>query len=445
MRPGAHHPLFGRAAVTPALLAVAVLLAGCVGGLQPPAMLGIGRGQAPSDPAASHRLAPAGSTASALIAELSARPSVLPAGGPYARVADAVVSASSGVEAAELGLARLRAEAASRNGWPSVAPVLTLDSLAGLAAQLVIDQPVLDHGRRKAERARAAAEVDLAAVSLASRQNQRVFEGLSHYLTAEQARAQAAIVERAAARLTGYQDIVDARVQGGLSDQSEAQIIAQTRAEMQATLAADRQVAAQAMADLAALARHTPPADLRGLDPISNAAVTPLSVLIAQATGARTLAEAQIARANALPGLSATGTIQQDGTVTPGLRLGGVRLGLGTPSALAAADAAPDLVARQKAEADQTATRRDTALQGEIAALQSRQSEGATVLARTLSNLDLYAEQYSLGRRSLTDLVGQYAAAARLERDQAALAYAIARLQLERARDMGTLIAGSQL
>ena len=67
------------------------------------------------------------------------------------------------------------------------------------------------------------------------------------------------------------------------------------------------------------------------------------------------------------------------------------------------------------------------------------------MLARTLANLDLYAEQYSLGRRSLTDLVGQYAAAARLERDQAALGFAIARLQLERARDMGTLIAGSRL
>lgn len=445
MRPGAHPLRSGRMAGPPALLAALVLLAGCVGGLQPPAMLGIGRGHAPADPAASQRLAPAGSTASALITDLTARPSVLPTGGPYARVAEAVISASSGVEAAELGLARLRAETASRNGWPSIAPVLTLDSLAGLAAQLVIDQPLLDHGRRKAERARAAAEVDLAAVTLASRQNQRVFEGLSHYLTAEQARAQAAIAERAAARLSGYQDIVDARVQGGLSDQSEAQIIAQTRAEMQATLAADRQAEAQATADLAALAGHAPPADLRGLDPVADAAVIPLSVLTAQATGARTLAEAQLARASALPGLSATGTIRQDGTATPGLRLGGVQLGLGTPSALAAADAAPDLVARQQADADQTAIRRDTALRGEIATLQSRQSQGATVLARTLSNLDLYAEQYSLGRRSLTDLVSQYAAAARLERDQAALAFAIARLQLERARDMGTLIAGAQL
>lgn len=445
MRPDVRPPRPGRAAAFPALLAVAVLLAGCVGGLQPPAMFGIGRGHAPADPAVGQRLAPAGSTASDLIAGLAARPSVLPPGGTYARIADAVVSASSGVEAAELGLARLRAEAASRNGWPSVAPVLTLDSLAGLAAQLVVDQPLLDHGRRKAERARAAAEVDLAAVTLASRQNQRVFDGLSHHLTAEQARTQAAIAERATARLAGYQDIVDARVEGGLSDRSEAQVIAQSRAEMQATLAADRQTEAQAMADLAALAGHTPLSDLRGLDPLPDASATPLSVLLAQAQGARTLAEAQIARANALPGLSATGTLRQDGTATPGLRVGGVQLGLGTPSALAAADAAPDLVARQQAEAEQTATRRDTALRGEIAALQSRQSEGATVLARTLANLDLYAEQYSLGRRSLTDLVGQYAAAARLERDQAALGFAIARLQLERARDMGTLIAGSRL
>jgi len=431
--------------IAPVLLAAAVLLSGCQGGLQPPSMLAFARGGAPADPVPANRLAPEGSTASSLIADLSSRPSVLPAGSPYDRVAQAVLSAAPGVEAAELGLARLRAEAAAGNRWPSLTPVVTLDNLAGLAAQLVIDQPLLDHGRRKAERDRAAAEVDLAAVTLSTRQNGRIFDGLSLYLTAEQARAQAQIAEGATARLASLQNIVSERVAGGLSDRSEAQVIAQTVAEMQATLAADRQTRARALADLAALAGTQPPADLTGTAPLAPLPqAEPLSVLRATAEGARTLAEARITRAAALPGLSATAGVTENG-VTPGLRLGGIQIGPGSPATVAAADAAPDLVTRQTAEARHAADRRSTELAGRIAALRSSQSQGADVLRRTKENLDLYTEQYRMGRRSLTDLTMQTAAAARLERDQAALAYEIARLELERARDAGALVDGGNL
>ncbi len=438
-------PLLHPRVVSGALLAVAVLLSGCQGGLQPPSMLAFGRAQAPADPALRQRLASDHGTASPIIADLAARRSVLPPQGSYARVADAVLAANPGADAAELGLARLRAEAASRNGWPTIAPALTLNSLAGLAAQLVVDQPLLDHGRRQAERARAAAEVDLAAITLATRQNARLHEGLSLYLTAEQARAQSAIAARANARLLALHDIVQARIDGGLSDRSEAQIIAQTIAEMQATLAADSQTRAQALADLAALAGHTPPDNLTGLDPLPFTPDTDaLSVLKAKAEGSTALANARIARANALPGLSANATLSEDG-ITPGLGLGGVRLGLGSPATLAAANATPDLVARQTAEQQQTANRRRTELQGRIAQLRTRQSQGADVLRQTLGNLDLYTEQYTVGRRSLTDLTAQTAAAARLERDQAAFPFEIARLELELARDAGALVDGGRL
>jgi outer membrane protein, adhesin transport system len=439
-------PLPPPRAVSGALLAVAVLLSGCQGGLQPPSMLAFGRGHAPADPALGQRLAPeSGTAASPVIADLAARRSVLPPGSAYARVADAVLAANPGADAAELGLARLRAEAASRNGWPTIAPAVTLNSLAGLAAQLVIDQPLLDHGRRQAERARAAAEVDLAAVTLSTRQNARIHEGLSLYLIAEQARAQSAIAARAATRLSALHDIVQARIDGGLSDRSEAQIIAQTMAEMQATLATDTQTRTQALADLAALTGHTPPADLTGTHPLPAAPQTDaLSVLKAQADGNKALAEARITRANALPGLSANATLSEDG-VTPGLGLGGVRLGLGSPATLAAAAATPDLVARQTAEQRQTADRRRTELQGRIDQLRTRQLQGESVLRQTLENLDLYVEQYSIGRRSLTDLTAQTAAAARLERDQAAFPYDTARLELELARDIGALVDGGRL
>ncbi len=439
-------PLNHPRAVFGALLAVAVLLSGCQGGLQPPSMLVFGRGHAPADPALRQRLAPeSGTAASAVIAELASRQSILPPGSAYARIADAVLAANPGADAAELGLARLRAEAASRNGWPTIAPAITLNSLAGLAAQLVVDQPLLDHGRRQAERARAAAEVDLAAVTLTTRQNARIHEGLSLYLTAEQARAQSVIAARAATRLSTLHDIVQARIDGGLSDRSEEQIIAQTMAEMQATLATDGQTRAQALADLAALTGHSPPADLTGTHPLPAVPQTDaLSVLRAQADGAKALAEARITRANALPGLSANATLSENG-ITPGLGIGGVRLGLGSPATLAAADATPDLVARQTAEQRQIADRRRTELQGRIDQLRTRQLQGETVLRQTLDNLDLYVEQYSIGRRSLTDLTAQTAAAARMERDQSAFPYEIAKAELELARDIGALVDGGRL
>lgn len=428
-----------------AFLAGAVLLSGCQGGLQPPSMLAHVAGMAPSDPAAVARLRPEGSTASPVIADLAARQSALPPGSAYRRVADAVLSAAPGVEAAELGLARLRAEAASQNRWPSLTPALTLDGLAGLAAQLVIDQPLLDNGRRKAERDRALAEVDRAAVTLSTRQNARVFDGLSLYLTAEQARMQGQIAEAASARIEALRQIVLARIDGGLSDRSEDQIIAQTLAEMQATRDADHQTRARALADLAALAEAAPPTDLAGLAAVSvPGEAAPLAVLAAETEGERTLAEARLARAAALPGLSASARVTEDG-VTPGLSLGGVRLGLGSPASLAAAEAAPDLVARQRGEARQAAERRRTELNGRITTLRARQQQGAEVLRQTQANLDLSVEQYRMGRRSLSELTALTASTARLERDQAALAFEIARAELELARDAGALVDGDKL
>ena len=49
------------------------------------------------------------------------------------------------------------------------------------------------------------------------------------------------------------------------------------------------------------------------------------------------------------------------------------------------------------------------------------------------------------GRRSLLELVGQYEAAARLERDQVSLAYEIALIQIRLAHERGLLVDGARL
>jgi adhesin transport system outer membrane protein len=72
-------------------------------------------------------------------------------------------------------------------------------------------------------------------------------------------------------------------------------------------------------------------------------------------------------------------------------------------------------------------------------------AQGARVVAQTEGNLSLFVEQYKVGRRSLLELVSQYDSFARLKRDQVALQYEIALLEIEIARDRGLLVDGARM
>jgi adhesin transport system outer membrane protein len=423
-----------------ALCLTAALLGGCVGfggeggfasrANQTPAGLAPGGVDSPAE------------GGSALISDLQARRSVLPPGGAYARVADAVLKADSGTAAAELRIARLRSEARAKNWLPKLGPTVSLTSLNGLAAGLLLEQALFDHGRRKAERAYAAADVEVAAVTLSTDINQRIYEGLTHYIRAERARAQGALSTKAYGRMEGFAEVMRQRVSGGMSDNTEQQVISQHLAEMQA----DREAEISAMAELNAMSAP----GLNGLRGIDRLGVRghrsePLSVVKTRGEGERSIAESRIARAGLMPGLSAIADLTGDG-LTPDLRLGGSGLlGMGTRAEFAALDATADVVARRSAEAAESAERRIVALERQIAQLESRMAQGGTVVAQTESNLSLFVEQYKVGRRSLLELVSQYDSFARLERDQVALQYEIALLEIEIARDRGLLVDGARL
>jgi outer membrane protein, adhesin transport system len=381
---------------------------------------------------------------SSLIADLQARRSVLPAKGPYASVANAVVAASTGAAAAELRVAQLKAEARSKNWLPSIGPSVNLTSLGGLATSLMLDQPLFDNGGRKAQREFASADVEVAAVTLSTALNQRVYEGLTDYVNAERARAQAAVSEQAASKLAGFNETMRLRVEGGISDLSEQSIINQRIAEMQATVAGDRQAEAAAMAELSALTGQ-PLSDLRGIDNIAASNAEPLSVVKARGEGARAIAQSNVQLAGMKLGISASTGLGGDGAA-PGVRLTGTGLlNPGNKSDMAALRQTADLVDRQTAEAAETANRRIVALQQQKATLLSRQAQGAEVLRQTAGNLDLFTTQYKVGRRTLLELVSQYDGYARLQRDQASLRFDIALIDLEIARDRGVLVDGAQL
>jgi outer membrane protein, adhesin transport system len=442
------NPVFNgmRGGLGPLVLMAVIGLSGCDGASFPPvAMFGLGSGLKPSDAAAAESLAPQGAVQSALIDDLRARQTVLPTSGPYAEVADAVIEASAGVAVAELRVARLKAEAKSKNWLPSIGPQVDLTSLGSVIASLVIEQALFDNGRRKAERAFAAADVEVAAVTLTADMNERVYEGLAHYLDAERAREQAAVAARGVERLAEFDRIMSVRVEGGLSDRSERQIIQQRYTEMQATYASDLAAGEAAIAELNAMASRSLD-DLGGMSTIApvSASAEPLSVVMARGDGARSVAEAKMAKASLLPGLSASAVVNDDG-VDGGLRAGGGLLNLGLGNNIAALDSASDLADRKTAEAAEDANRLQVSLEREIAALQLRDRDGAEVLRQTGGNLEMFTEQYKVGRRSLTELVSQYDSFARMERDQAALKYEIAVRQLRIAKERGQLVDGTRL
>ncbi len=428
------------------VLATLTLLSGCMAGIAPPSMLRMHDKAAPNSVAAQGALAPQAAVSSPLIADLLARQTVLPASGAYAQVADAVVANSAGAAEAELRVARLKAEAQSKNWLPQIGPQVTLTSLGGLAAGLLVEQALFDNGRRRAEREFAAADVEVAAVGLSTAMNQRVFDGLSYYVNAERARAQAGVAEQAAGRLQAFVAIMQKRVAGGISDGSEQQVLNQQLAEMQATVAADRQAEATAMAELAALAGR-PMQGVTGLTDLPDLAAVapePLSVVKARGEGARAIAQAKMQISGLRPGLSATAGLGGGG-INPGVRLNGGFLNPGTKDNIAALQQTGDVVDRQTAEAAETANRRLVALAAQKANLASRQAQGAEVLRQTDANLTLFTEQYKVGRRTLLELVGQYDAFARLQRDQASLRYDMALIDLEIARDRGVLVEGARL
>ena len=434
-----HRP--GAGVIAPALALLSALsLAGCLGGEAPASRSATGPAfVAPT-------LDRKGAVQSELIGALSARRSVLPAGSAYDRVAASVLAAGSGAAESELRVKRLTARAKSKNWLPSIGSNVSLSSLGSLAASLLLDQTILDNGRRKAERAWSAADVEVAAVHLAIDLNQRVYDGLKLYIEAQRAAELAGISETALVRMRDFDRIMGIRVEGGLSDGSEYRIIAQKVAELEATFSQEREAVTTARAELAAMSQGGLDG-LKGLSalPPDGGAPEPLNVLLARGEAARATAEIGMARAGLMPGFGAQASVDKSGDVTGGLLLDGEGLGFGRKDNLRALEEADGSALRRIDEAQETADRRMVALQREIASLTAQEAQQARVLGQMEINLNLFTEQYKAGGRTLIELVGQFESLVRMRRDHASVKYQIAVARLEIARERGVLVDGAAM
>lgn len=433
-----------------AVLVLAGSLAGCMGETGGALMDEVSQFAA-KPVAAVKTLAPTGNeiseeeAQSQAILSLQARRSVLPAGSSYDRIAAAVLDANSRAAEAELRSARLRARAASKNWLPSIGPSISLTSLGDVVTQLLLEQVLFDHGRKKAEREFAAHDVEVAAADLSIDTNTRVFSALSLYLDAQTAQAREKVMLTRQAQLLRFEDIVRQRVEGGVSDLSDLRVMQQKLAELDAEIKNERERQVTALAELNAMSAR----DVRGVDGVTTLNVArgdqPLSVVKAQAEADREVAQAKIDRAGILPGLTARATVDDSGT-TGGLTAGGDGLlNVGMGANLKALEAKREAAQRGVSQADEDANRQLRRYEAQLASLQRQKADAGGLTAPARANFDLFQEQFQAGQRTIMDVVNTYEAMMRLEQDQASLPFDIARVELEMARDLGVLADGSDV
>lgn len=425
-----------------------LLLSGCMSSLPtllPDTKNGVAR-NLPGPDSASLVAAQQDADGSQIIAILMERRSAIPDGSSYDRVANSVLSSNSRPAEAKLRSARLRAEAASKNWLPTLGPQISLTNLSSIAANLVVDQVLFANGRKKAERAFAKADVEVAAVSLAEETNNRVFTALSLYLDAQKAREQSALSEHAGKDMAHFAWIMEERVNGGVSDMSDLTVLRQKLAEIHADQSTAREVAKASLAELnsmtvmpVALAPETPAL------PVAEQRVEALAVLRAEAEKTRAIEMAKVERAGYLPSLTASATIGSN-AAGPGLVLGsGKPFGFGTGASLKAIEATTDAAARQVAQTREDSDRNLNRLRSEISALSRQTNEAAQLSRDAKRNLDIFQRQYDAGQRQVMEVVGVYETYARQQRHYVDLKYQALRAQLQLARDLGVLADGGRI
>lgn len=425
-------------------LALLCSLSACADGLP---FLG---GQAGEDSDVTRRVSnfeqPEGEEASAVISTLLERRSLLDRESIYGTVAEAAVAASARASEAELVSAKLRAEAEAKNWLPTIGPSVSLTDLGDLLASMLIEQVLFDNGRRKAERDFAAADVEVAAVNLSIDMNERVENAVGLYVGGLRGDEKAAFNGRALKQMQEFRRIVSGRVEGGLSDRSDLNVVDSKINGMRNARTTAQDAAATARAELTAMTGQSfdeKPSTLDLGTPPSGSQY--LSVLKSQSVANRSVAEAKVGRAGLLPQIAAAGNITSDGSGA-GLTLDLAEpLGLGTPAALKAIKASEEAARRQIGEAEEDA-RRSYSRQIQRLASYKRQTTETASLARTSrETYRLFKAQFEAGQRPVMDVVSIYEELVQREQDYIDAKYQVVLIQLELARDMGLLADGDTI
>jgi adhesin transport system outer membrane protein len=381
---------------------------------------------------------------SELIDALLNRRSVLPAG-PYRDVASSVLAANSRAAEAELRAAMLRSKARELNWLPSLGPSISLNSLGSVVAGLLVEQTLFDGGAKRAEREFARADVEVTAVALALDTNERVYQALDLYLTIQSSNARAAVNEGGMARMERFEYVMSERVNAGINDRADLQLVQQKLTQMRSDVLEDHENATSARNELAAMSA-TP---LDGVSGISNLGDVvgngqPLDVMKVAAEGARGMAEARALQAGYMPNITASGTVGQSDSAGIGIGIPN-GLGFGRGAEMAAISAMGEAAELQVAEQREDSARAVAAIEGQVTSLRRQQANIQTIIQQANDNYTLFEQQLRAGQRTVPEVVGVFRTKLDAEREAVALTYDLARLELKLALIYGTLVDGEDI
>ena len=381
---------------------------------------------------------------SAIIQSLQSRSSAIRPGTAYATIAAATLASDARVAEAELRAARLRSAATDKNWMPSIGPAISLTSLGDMVANLVVEAVIFDNGKKKAERAMARAEVEVAAVSLVSDGNERVYEALDLYLTALEGGESQRLNREALLDMRRFRWIMNERVKGGVSDMSDLTILAQKIAEIESSMKDAQDKRDTALAELSAMTDRDL-SDLNGIGALDMSAgnIETLGVVAAKVQSKRDQAAADMERAGNLPSIVATASGGSN-DVVGGIRTEGL-FDFGRKDRNQALDAEEEVLARRVKEAEEASQRKIRSYEAKLTAAQRAYQEAVRLSKQAKSNLDLFQSQYEAGQRQVMDVVGVYETFARQQHTMNTQRFLAAKYEVLIAREYGVLVAGKQL
>ncbi|NIZ13778.1 TolC family protein [Phaeobacter sp. HF9A] len=383
---------------------------------------------------------------SEVISSLQHRRSLLQSGSIYGEVAHSALTGSARASEAALISAKLRAEAQSKNWLPSLRPTVSLNDLGEMVASILLEQILFDNGHRKAERAFAAADVEVAAVTLAEDMNDRVETALGLYVSGLRGDEKAAYAHRAIRTMRDFERVVVGRVNGGVSDRSDLNVVQSKISGMQSQMATANDAARTARAELQAMTGQEFPAAPQRLElQLPPDGSTYLSVLKAKAEATRAIEQAKMERAGFLPQVGATGQIGSEGSGA-GLQLNMAEpLGLGTPAALQAVEANKQAALRRIGEVEEEA-RREYSREMQRLSSYRRQEQEALKLARaSRETYRLFKAQFEAGQRPVMDVIPIYEELVKREQAYIDAKYEVVLIQLALASSLGLLADGDEI
>ena len=381
---------------------------------------------------------------SAIIQSLQSCSSAIRPGTAYATIAAATLASDARVAEAELRAARLRSAATDKNWMPSIGPAISLTSLGDMVANLVVEAVIFDNGKKKAERAMARAEVEVAAVSLVSDGNERVYEALDLYLTALEGGESQRLNREALLDMRRFRWIMNERVKGGVSDMSDLTILAQKIAEIESSMKDAQDKRDTALAELSAMTDRDL-SDLNGIGALDMSAgnIETLGVVAAKVQSKRDQAAADMERAGNLPSIVASASGGSN-DVVGGIRTEGL-FDFGRKDRNQALDAEEEVLARRVKEAEEASQRKIRSYEAKLTAAQRAYQEAVRLSKQAKSNLDLFQSQYEAGQRQVMDVVGVYETFARQQHTMNTQRFLAAKYEVLIAREYGVLVAGKQL